>query len=352
MPLKLYQRPGHDIWYVRGTVRGIHCYETTGTSDRVQAETYRATREARLYEEAVFGRRATATFAEAALSYLQFETRSDRTKFVTKKLVEHFGKRLLDQIDQGAADTAVTAIVGNDAAPATKRRAIYTPLAAILNHAASRKWCDRPKFAKPAVPKGRTEFLTPDEAIRLISVAAPHLQPLLHFCLCTGARVSEALDLDWTDVDLGASRVRFRDTKNGLDRIAALPEAAVMTLANLPRRTGSVFPRDDGEPYANTNRQIGGQFRAAWLTALKRAGITRHLTPHDLRHTWASWFYAVSKDPLLLKAEGGWQSIVMVERYVHLLPSHFIPEIMRVWGRAHPRLGLLPCKNGAATITG
>jgi integrase len=36
------------------------------------------------------------------------------------------------------------------------------------------------------------------------------------------------------------------------------------------------------------------------------AGEARpELTPHDLRHTWASWHYALNRDLLLLKVEGG-----------------------------------------------
>jgi len=63
-----------------------------------------------------------------------------------------------------------------------------------------------------------------------------------------------------------------------------------------------------------------GQIKTGWRGACERAGIAK-AKPHDLRHTWASWFYALSKDPMLLKAEGGWKSLDMVERYAHLIPS-------------------------------
>ena len=64
------------------------------------------------------------------------------------------------------------------------------------------------------------------------------------------------------------------------------------------------------------------------------------ISPHDLRHTWASWLYAASKDLLLLKAEGGWATLTMVERYAHLMPPELVPEIAKVWGGAHPRLSV------------
>ena len=227
---------------------------------------------------------------------------------------------------------------GMNNSPATKRRIVYGPLTTILNHGAARGWCPPPKLQQPAVPKGKTRWLAPAEALRLLDAAAPHLRPLLHFILCTGARMSEALDLDWADVDLPAARAVFRDTKNGKDRAAALPEAAVLLLANLPGRGGRVFRRDDGEPYADTERQYGGQIKTGFAGALRRAGITEPTTPHDLRHTWATWFYALTRDPLLLKAEGGWASIAMVERYAHLMPSELAGEVAAVWGERHPRI--------------
>src|SRR5258708_15372927 len=166
--------------------------------------------------------------------------RSARTKFDIARVAAYFarlGVSLLRHINQAAADAAVAAIVGKDAAPATKRRAAYAPLTAILTHAHARGWCDKPGFQMPALPRGKPRWLTPAEALRLVEAAAPHLRPLLLFILCTGARLSEALYLDWADVDLPAAKAVFRDTKNGTDRAAGLPEAAVMRLARLPGQT-------------------------------------------------------------------------------------------------------------------
>ncbi|WP_264787539.1 tyrosine-type recombinase/integrase [Gluconobacter roseus] len=39
------------------------------------------------------------------------------------------------------------------------------------------------------------------------------------------------------------------------------------------------------------------------------------ITPHDLRHTWATWHYCLHKDLLRLKDEGDWSTINIVARY-------------------------------------
>jgi integrase len=359
MPLKAFRRG--DRWYIRGTVRGQSIYEAAGTTEREKAELLRAKRETELYEAAVLGARAPVSFQRAALSYLEIEPRSHQTLSHVRRLVDRFGVTMLAKLNnQEAADRAVDSIVGPAAAPATKNRVVLTPLLAILHHAADRQWCEPPRIKKRKVPKSETPFLMPADALRLVENAAPHLQPLLTFLLCTGARLTEALDLLWDDVHLQESKVVFRAVKSQRgrerDRVARLTPAAIATLAGLPQKTGKVFRRDDGEPYVDRERKEGGQIKRAWATACRRAGLLQpvyddagngigarpSVTPHDLRHTWASWFYAVTKDPLLLKDEGGWADLKMVERYAHLMPAELAADVRLVWGATHPRIGNLP----------
>ena len=68
MSLRLVHRPKSPYWIMRGTIRGIRLEESTGTDDKKIAEEIRAKREAELLAESIYGRRATATFAQAALS--------------------------------------------------------------------------------------------------------------------------------------------------------------------------------------------------------------------------------------------------------------------------------------------
>ena len=153
--------------------------------------------------------------------------------------------------------------------------------------------------------------------------AAGHLKPLLLFLIGTGARMAEAIYLDWRDVDLIGTRAIFwaDRTKAGKRRNAGLPPRVVTALANLTHREGPVFLSDRRRPYADRRSTYGGQIKKGWYGALRRTGLDPELTPHDLRHTWASWHYALNRDLLALKQEGGWSSVALVERYAHLLPA-------------------------------
>ena len=61
---------------------------------------------------------------------------------------------------------------------------------------------------------------------------------------------------------------------------------------------------------------------------MRAAGLDRAVTPHCLRHTWASRFAETSGDLLLLQRAGNWSSLKMVERYAHVREGRDA-EVMR-----------------------
>lgn len=60
-------------------------------------------------------------------------------------------------------------------------------------------------------------------------------------------------------------------------------------------------------------------------------------TPHDLRHTWASWHYYVHKDLLLLKLDGDWSGINTVTVYAKLPLPVYREDIIKWWSSG-PRI--------------
>ena len=240
----------------------------------------------------------------------------------------------LSEVDQDTITDLSKKVLRPGVAPATVLREIIAPLGAVLHHAQRRGWCTAPYFEAPRPPAGRTLFMTPDEAECLIDTAAPHLKPLITFLLGTGARLSEALYLDWRDVDLTGSRVILWETKNGTRRVAALPARARQSLylSTMQPRSGAVFRTQSGQPYADTGGLGGGQIKTAWRSAIRRAGLNPKFTPHTCRHTWASWHYAIRRDLLKLKVEDGWSSVALVERYAHLMPVGYEDAIRKFLG--------------------
>jgi integrase len=352
MPLTLVPpRNGRSRnWRIRGSVRGIHIDETTGVASRDLAEAIRIKREGQLLDESVFGARASRSFAEAAIAYVEKvrprgtqrraiigHTRKDGT--ISQCLVSDFGARLVSSIDQAALDeVAVRRYSGKK--PGTVHRELIAPLVSVLRFAAKRKWCDVPIFERPRYDDRRRRWATYEEADRLIAAAALHVRPALLFLMLTGARMSEALELDWADVNLQQRWLVFRGTKRGSgpdspgeDRGVPIHPQLVAVLASLPgERSGAVFLTHRGLPYSahdRLERGGGGQIKVAWEGACRRARIT-DLRPHDLRHSCSTWLTMAGVHERVRDEILGHQSSDMGRRYSHVPREDLIRAIDRL----------------------
>ena len=317
MPLKLVKRPKSPNWIIRGTLRSVRVEESTGTPDKRAAEEIKAKREGEILTESIYGKVATMSFAQAALSYLE----GGGSRRFIRPLLDHFGTTSLRQIEQAAVDHAAMKLYPK-ASGTTKNRQVYTPVSAIMQHAARKGWCPRPVFARPKASKGVVRWLKIGEADRLIAACAPHLRPLVTLLLYTGARAGEALWLDWSNVDLQRKHVSFPKTKNGEARGVPLHGRVIAALETLPNREGPVFRAPNGAPYArpalgdDDDTSAGSRIKTAFRGACRRASIA-NFTPHCCRHTWATWHYQANRDFAALQRLGGWKTLSMVMRYAH-----------------------------------
>src|SRR5262252_3774658 len=120
--LRLVQRRRSPNWIIRGTLRGIRVEETTGTSNRRFAEEIRAKRESEILAQSVYGRRASCTFAEAALSYVE----KGGSKRFLEPVVRYFGTTPLARIDLDAIERGARKAYPS-ASNATLDRQFFTP---------------------------------------------------------------------------------------------------------------------------------------------------------------------------------------------------------------------------------
>jgi integrase len=123
-----------------------------------------------------------------------------------------------------------------------------------------------------------------------------------------GLRIGELIDLRWRDVNLAAGRITVRASKTdaGVRSIDLLP-ALRDELSAYKARTGAgagerVFPTQAGGPMnpANVRNRILAKTVERANERLEAAGATplpERLTPHKLRHTFASLLVALGVDP-------------------------------------------------------
>ncbi len=164
-----------------------------------------------------------------------------------------------------------------------------------------------------------TAWLWPEEAARLFAEAEKIDQEFgaLLILLCyTGLRLSEALNLNCTDVRLAEGFAFVPDTKNGEPRGVFLPPCVVAALANHPRgmeRNETVFRfRKSGHLYS--------LLRAA--AARAEVDLPERSAFHLFRHTYATWMRRFAGlDTKGLVATGAWKDRKSADRYEHVVVS-------------------------------
>ncbi|MCP3099011.1 site-specific integrase [Myxococcus sp. K15C18031901] len=178
------------------------------------------------------------------------------------------------------------------------------------------------------LPKPPYDFLTFEEAERLVAVAEPEWRPILLVALKTGLRQGELIGLQWSDLDLPRRTLHVRRSiwrgleglpKGGRERAVELPASVVDALkAHRHLRGRFVFCQEDGQLLTR------GKMESPLRRVLHAAGITREqgkIGWHDLRHTYGSHL-AMRGVPLKVIQElMGHATIEMTMRYAHLSPD-------------------------------
>ena len=137
--------------------------------------------------------------------------------------------------------------------------------------------------------------------------------------MTTGLRRSELIALDWRDLTIDGSRpsLLVRAAKGGRPRRQPLPAQLVARLLRLrserdPGPGDPVFCGLEGSRLQPTI--LAGIIARATL----RAGLSKHVTAHTLRHTAATWLREATGDARLVAEYLGHADLSTVTRYTHV----------------------------------
>jgi integrase len=204
---------------------------------------------------------------------------------------------------------------------------IWTTLRAALNHAwreghaASDAAWRRVKAFKGATA-ARTDFLSIDEATRLVNACDASFQPLVQAALATGCRYSELARLVAADWSRDADVLHIRRSKSGKPRHVVLNAEGVALFDRLCAGRGVdelLFRLPSGGPWGRGS-QTQPMREACRAARIKPVGF------HILRHTWAS-LAVMAGMPLMIAARNlGHSSTKMVEAHYGHLSKSFLAE--------------------------
>lgn len=162
-------------------------------------------------------------------------------------------------------------------------------------------------------------YLSDEEAQRLVQVLTTDLASgasyILLFLLSTGARLNEAIQAKWEQVDLekGVWRIPATNSKSKKTRAVPLNASAMWVLDQLWTRQGR-------HPYLFVNEATNRPFvtiTRAWYRLREKAGI-QSLRIHDLRHSFASFLVNGGRSLYEVQQILGHSDPKVTMRYAHL----------------------------------
>ncbi len=191
----------------------------------------------------------------------------------------------------------------------------------------------------PKSPKRLPASLTPDEASQLLDGEdegdlAVRDKALFELIYSSGLRLAEAVGLDPDDVDLHEGTVRVTG-KGSRTRVIPLGTQAARAIeAWLPVRAVLAQPGEPALFLNRSGRRIGPRtVQTALKTLAAKRGLTTHVHPHVLRHSFASHVLQSSGDLRAVQELLGHASISTTQVYTHLDYQH----LAKVYDAAHPR---------------
>ena len=199
MPLKLYKRS--KIWHYRGTVAGRLLRGSTKTASKETAQRIAANKEQSAWKGHL-DPQSVLTFAQAAILYRQAE-KSDR---FLRKIEDYWKDTPVREITPGAIRMAAITLYPN-AGPATRNRQAIVPTQAVINHAAEHEQCPHIRVTRFEAKRTAKEPATWAWVQAFMAAAKkPNFAALPCFMYLTGARISQSLAVQWSDVDFDRAK--------------------------------------------------------------------------------------------------------------------------------------------------
>ena len=172
----------------------------------------------------------------------------------------------------------------------------------------------------PKRPRKLPEILSPEEVMHFLNAITNHKhRAILMTAYAAGLRVSEATHLKVTDIDSQRMMLRVEQGKGMKDRYVMLSPRLLDVLRTYwksARPTQWLFPGEvPGQPI--TREAVG----LACQKARRDSGITKRITPHSLRHAFASHLLESGANLRTIQLLLGHRSLATTARYLKVATS-------------------------------
>ncbi len=191
----------------------------------------------------------------------------------------------------------------------------------------------------PKKEKHLPVFLSVDEVFNLVDVKDSEKNPLrvrdraiLELLYSSGLRVSELAGATLADLSMGEAIIRVRG-KGNKERIVPVGSKALSALGEYLDIRGALRPASNR---IFLNSRGGGITTRSLARIIKKyglvSGISKNVSPHVLRHSFATHLLAGGADLRAIQEMLGHASLSTTQRYTHLS----VERIMEVYDKTHP----------------
>ncbi len=194
----------------------------------------------------------------------------------------------------------------------------------------------------PRVGHSLPKYLATQEVDTLLAqpdVATPlglRDKAMLELLYATGMRVSELIGLCWEDFEANLGVVRCRG-KGSKERLIPVGKAALRAVETYVQRGRPALAKGRGSPLLFLNRRGAGLSRVGFWMLMRRygrsAGIASTITPHVLRHSFATHLLERGADLRSIQLMLGHSDISTTQIYTHVLKE----RLKEVYQAHHPR---------------
>lgn len=178
--------------------------------------------------------------------------------------------------------------------------------------------------------------LSPEEAIDLIDATEKlRDQAILELLYSTGIRVGEIEGMDCADVDPSSGFIRVLG-KGSKQRMVPVGRHALAAIDAYLRTRGIADPIYVRQPlFLNKNgtRLSARSIRRIIAYWSQHVAISRHISPHMIRHSFATHLLDAGADLRSIQEMLGHASLSTTQRYTHLT----VDKLMEVYDKAHPK---------------
>ena len=249
-------------------------------------------------------------------------------------------KKKIEDVDIATINTYVSTLYGKNSPSSVERK--VSAIRSFFSYLV-RKGIATQNPAKlvrtPKKEKHLPVFLSVDEVFNLVDVKDSERNPLrvrdraiLELLYSSGLRVSELAGATLADLSMGEAIIRVRG-KGNKERIVPVGSKALSSLGEY------LDVREKLKPASNRiflNSRGGGITTRSLARIIKKyglvSGISKNVSPHVLRHSFATHLLAGGADLRAIQEMLGHASLSTTQRYTHLS----VERIMEVYDKTHP----------------